>query len=175
MLIFLARLTPEGRTFDHQYHDSELDLSGHEFRLHQPPHVAGRVDRVGVDIRLRGQLQAILELPCDRCLEPVSLVIESPFDLFYTPGEYEAGKSGETELHGRELEFSVYENDQINLDEVVLEQLELSLPARLLCREDCKGLCPHCGISLNEEQCQCQEPIDPRWAALSELRKQSDE
>ncbi|HZS09626.1 MAG TPA: DUF177 domain-containing protein [Blastocatellia bacterium] len=175
MLISLARLTENGLRFEHQYKDSELDLSGHEFLFTRPPLASGRVDRVGVDIRLRGQIRAELELPCDRCLEPVGFEIETPVDLFFSPGEYEAGKTGETELTERDLDFSVYENDEINLDEVILEQLELNLPMHVLCGEDCKGLCPQCGTNLNVEKCQCEAPIDPRWQALADLRNRGDE
>lgn len=175
MLISLARLIPEGIRFEHQYKDDEIDLSHHDFLFRRPPLVAGRITRAGVDLKVSGQMQAVLELPCDRCLAPVIIETDQPFELFYSPGEYEAGKVGETELHGRDLDFSVYESDEFELDELVLEQLELNLPSRVLCREECRGLCPQCGTDLNYEQCQCQEPVDPRWQALAELKRQSDE
>jgi uncharacterized protein len=175
MLISLAHLPNDGLRFDHQYSGDELELSGHEFLFQSPPHVSGRVDRTGVDIRLRGRLRAALEMPCDRCLEPVALSVDTPFDLFFSPSEYEADKSGETELHERDLDFSIYENDEINLDEVVLEQLELNLPSRVLCRDECRGLCAQCGINLNHEECPCQPPVDPRWQALAELKNNRDE
>ena len=50
------------------------------------------------------------------------------------------------------------------------EQVLLATPVKLVCREDCKGLCPHCGSNLNVEPCNCQQPSDPRWAALSDLK-----
>ena len=52
------------------------------------------------------------------------------------------------------------------------EQILLAVPLRVLCIEECKGLCPHCGKNLNEGQCSCAEPLeDPRWAALKDIRK----
>jgi uncharacterized protein len=56
------------------------------------------------------------------------------------------------------------------LEDVLREQVLLSLPARTLCRQDCKGLCPRCGQNLNSDVCTCDAaPVDPRWAALSDL------
>jgi uncharacterized protein len=161
MLISLARLPEDGLRFEHQYQMGELDLTGHEFSLQQLPRLAGRVDRTGMDMRVRGELSAVIEIACDRCLQQVIIPIQRPFDLFYTP-EDAAGKSAETELQPRDLDFAVYQKDEIDLDELVREQLELSLPTRVLCREDCRGLCPQCGADLNQEQCQCQKPMDPR-------------
>jgi uncharacterized protein len=107
-------------------------------------------------------------------LNEVIIPIEAPFDLIYLPEDPAAGKSGETELHNRDLDLAVYENDQINLDDLVLEQLELNLPIRVLCREDCRGLCSECGADLNLEECQCQKPVDSRWQVLADLKNRSE-
>ena len=56
------------------------------------------------------------------------------------------------------------------LEDVAKEQVLLSLPMRAVCREDCKGLCPHCGINRNRETCDCQAAkVDPRWEALKKF------
>lgn len=112
---------------------------------------------------------------CDRCLADIPLELQIPFDLIYVPEDFGTSQSNETELHNRDLDLAVYENDQINLDDLVLEQLELSLPSRILCREDCRGLCSQCGADLNLEQCRCEKPIDPRWQALAYLKNKSEE
>jgi uncharacterized protein len=108
-------------------------------------------------------------------LNEVTTPVEIPFDLFYAPADASAGQAGERELRERDLDFAVYENDQIDLDELVLEQLELSLPSRVLCREECRGLCPQCGADLNVEQCDCKPQIDPRWRALADLKAGMEE
>jgi uncharacterized protein len=57
------------------------------------------------------------------------------------------------------------------LEDVLREQVLLAAPVKAICREDCRGLCSHCGRNLNAEQCSCAEPlVDPRWATLKELR-----
>ena len=74
---------------------------------------ASRFDRV------RGEVKSKVIAICDRCLNEVVITIEAPFDLLYLPEDPAAGHSGETELHNRDLDLAVYENDQINLDDLV--------------------------------------------------------
>lgn len=126
-------------------------------------------------MRVRGEMKTTLIASCDRCLNDVDIELEAPFDLIYVPVELDSSHSGETELHDRDLDQATYENDQINLDDLVLEQLELSIPSRVLCRDDCRGLCSECGADLNFEQCQCEKSIDPRWQALADLTAGSKE
>lgn len=170
MLIVLTNLPADGLKFEHQYKADELDLSQHEFSLQQPPLVAGRISRLGMEVRVQGKLNAQLEAVCDRCLAPVITPVEREFDLFYLPEESYAGTKGETELLERDLDFSFYQDERLDVDELVLEQLELSLPTRILCQEDCKGLCAQCGTDLNLASCNCQTPMDPRWQALADLK-----
>jgi len=165
----------DGLSFEHQYAANELDISEHEFKLEKPPLVSGRVTRAGMDMRVQGEIKATLVTACDRCLTDVPIELEIPFDLIYVPEDPGTGHTGETELHDRDLDLAVYENDQINLDDLVLEQLELSLPSRVLCRDDCRGLCSECGADLNFEQCHCEKPIDPRWQALADLKNKSEQ
>ena len=66
-------------------------------------------------------------------------------------------------------DYIVVENNVLDLDELVNEECQLFLPAKMLCKEDCKGLCQKCGKNLNYEKCECAKEIDPRLAALSDL------
>jgi uncharacterized protein len=171
MLISLVRLPNDGLKFEHRYDEGELNLADRDFILSRPVVVAGRVDRVGAEMRLRGHLETLLRRPCDRCLTDVEWPIDLPFDLIYVAADKQNQRTGEVELNAADLGISVYENDQIDLDEMVVEQLELSLPFRLLCSEDCRGLCPQCGADLNTEECDCQPLIDPRWEALAAVKE----
>lgn len=170
MIISLVRMPADGLIFRRQYKAGELDARDFDFELEEPPSVTGRIDRAGPDMRARGEISAKIVAPCDRCLNEVSIQVEIPFDLIYAPGDPGAGHTGEHELRERDLGFAVYENDQIDLDELILEQLELSLPSRVLCREECRGLCPQCGVDLNVEQCDCAAQVDLRWQALADLK-----
>lgn len=174
MIISLVRMPVDGLRFSHQYEANELDLTDREFQFHRPPAVAGRIDRVGLDVRVRGEIKTELIAPCDRCLAEVPIAIASTFDLIYTPSDAESARGNEVELNVRDLGLATFEDEELDLDELVLEQIELELPTRVLCKEDCQGLCTMCGADLNVERCGCEKPIDPRWEALSPLKSESE-
>ena len=71
-----------------------------------------------------------------------------------------------------EAEIGYYQGEGLLLEDLLREQVLLAVPLKVICREDCKGLCPHCGKNLNEEgACSCADELeDPRWAALKEIR-----
>lgn len=122
------------------------------------------------DIRLDGRFAAQFELACARCLEPVVQKVDRSFDLLYRPLGVDAGRD-ESSVTGTESEISYYGGEGILLEDVLREQVLLALPLKVICRQDCKGLCPQCGANLNAAQCSCSEaPDDPRWTALKDLR-----
>jgi len=122
------------------------------------------------DIRLTGDLSARFELMCARCLEPVVQDVTRKFDLLYRPLGADAGRE-ELSVTTAEAEISYYQGEGLLLEDALREQVLLAVPVKVICREDCKGLCPHCGKNLNQEQCSCAEPMeDPRWSALKEIR-----
>ena len=78
----------------------------------------------------------------------------------------------EDQLEAQELGLVEVEGGSFESRPLVVEQVELSLPMKPLCREDCQGLCPQCGQDLNEGRCGCvRERVDPRWAALAMLKE----
>jgi len=180
MLISLARLPVEGLAFEHQYGPDEpdrpdrLDTTGHQFRFRDAPKVAGRIDRVGSEVRLRGHVSTVVIEACDRCLKDVEIPVETDVDLLYASEDPGSGKGSESEVHGRDLDVAVYENESIDIDQMVREQVELNLPPRVLCDEDCRGLCPQCGADLNIEECGCATPVDPVWRALADFKADSE-
>lgn len=122
------------------------------------------------DIRIAGSLKTGVEMLCARCLEPVVVGVEREFDLLYRPLGADAGRE-ELSVTAAEAEVSYYQGEGLLLEDTLREQILLALPVKAICREDCKGLCPHCGKNLNAEQCSCTQPIeDARWSALKELR-----
>jgi len=124
------------------------------------------------DIRLRGKFAGKFEVPCARCVEPVEIPIESEFDLIFRPVVADSEPT-ERSITAPETEIGYYQKDSLLLEDVLREQVLLSLPVRTLCKPDCKGLCPRCGQNRNSQDCSCDEgPSDPRWEALSGLRSQ---
>jgi len=123
------------------------------------------------DIRVAGGLKATVELSCARCLETITQDIARIFDLLYRPQGSDAGKE-EISVTAAEAEVSYYQGDGLLLEDVLREQVLLAVPLKAVCREDCKGLCPHCGQNLNQGQCNCAKPVeDPRWEALKDIRE----
>ncbi len=170
MKVSLARLPVEGTRFAHQYQAGELDVSVHEFELTEPPFMAGHLKRSGMDVHLSGELKAALNVPCDRCLIEVPVRIDQTVNLVFLPLETERVTKGEKELHEGDLELSYYENDELDVDQLIREQLELALPVRVLCQTECRGLCSQCGADLNTAACACPPLVDPRWQELAELK-----
>ncbi|MDE1160498.1 MAG: DUF177 domain-containing protein [Acidobacteriaceae bacterium] len=121
------------------------------------------------DIRLRGKYEGNFELLCARCLDPIQKHLSGRFDLIFRPGGVDA-EAGEHAISEDETEIGYYEQSGLRLEDAVREQVLLGLPGRTLCREDCKGLCPSCGVNRNTTDCNCSEtPSDLRWNALAGL------
>jgi uncharacterized protein len=121
------------------------------------------------DIRVRARYDGTFELQCARCVEPVQIPLKGNFDLIFRPQEADAD-AAERAITLDETEIGYYEKSGLLLEDVVREQVLLSLPGRALCQPDCKGLCPRCGQNLNQALCSCDDtPADPRWNALAGL------
>jgi uncharacterized protein len=139
-----------------------------DFRLTSPLAVDTTYYRAGDDLFFAGRIHADLEGTCARCLEPFDLTVDEPaqFVLVPTPKE-----GPERQLSEDDLALSFYSGEEIDLGPLFTEQVILTLPTRALCREDCRGLCPRCGVNRNNETCECveREP-DPRLAVLRNLR-----
>ena len=121
------------------------------------------------DIRVRAHVHGPFELLCARCLAGVPTPIEATFDLIFRPGGVDA-EMGEHAITEDETEIGYYEKSGLPLEDVVREQVLLTLPGRTLCREECKGLCPHCGADRNATECACDNTgADSRWHALASI------
>lgn len=178
MLIEIKELELHPIDFDEEFSPGVLDF-GPDLKQQTPLHAGGRAqlieERHGKhqlvkDIRLNGELCTSLEVPCARCLEPVTQDVRRNFDLLYRPLGVDAGRE-EMSVTGAEAEISYYQGEGLLLEDALREQVLLSVPLKAICREDCKGLCPHCGKNLNVEPCSCSEPVaDERWTALKDLR-----
>lgn len=183
MFIEIQKLERQPIVFREEFGPGEIDL-GEDVRQRTPLKSEGRADLVAEhhgkhkiveDIRLQGGLSTSLELPCARCLDPVIQEVERKFDLLYRPLGVDAGEK-EAAATGTEAEISYYQGDGLLLEDALREQVLLSVPLRVLCREDCKGLCPTCGKNLNAEQCSCANEVhDARWTALKEIRSKLDQ
>jgi uncharacterized protein len=148
------------------YAPGTLDYQEVEFRQIDDLQVNAVADLAGMEIRIRGAVKTRIEAACSRCLKPVDLPVEREFDLTYRPMSTIA-RNEEIELPPDELDVGFYEGEGIQLADIVTEQMILAFPMKVICREDCRGLCPTCGADRNREACQCLElQADSPFAAL---------
>jgi uncharacterized protein len=153
------------------YAPGTLDFHSGEFRQVGPLEVRATAELVEGQIRISGNLHAQLELVCARCIETVIEEISRDFDLYYRPMATIA-KDDEFQLNLDETEIAFFEGDGLFLADVLAEQVLLALPMKVICRGDCRGLCPHCGANLNHEECRCEtHAADPRMAPLARLKQ----
>jgi uncharacterized protein len=177
MLITLLQIEKEALLFEETVEAGAVDF-GSEIEQKGLMKTEGRADlveehhgpkQIVSDIRLRAVYEGRFTVPCARCLEPVEHAVKGEFDLIFRPLGVDGGGS-EHSITDAETEIGYYQKDGLLLEDVLREQVLLSLPAKTLCREDCKGLCPSCGRNRNSETCTCETaPADPRWSALSDL------
>ena len=170
MRIELENLEGVKGDFAHVYQPDDLNPVDERVKLTAPASVNGKIRLAGNEVFVNGHVDARAQVECDRCLKPIELPVSADFELEYIPGsEYES--SAAAELTEAEMSVSVFDGDAIDVDEIVKEQILLAVPTRMLCREDCKGICPQCGTDRNTGECNCvTEDIDPRWAALKNLK-----
>jgi len=127
--------------------------------------------RIQETLYLEGDIRTEAETDCSRCLEAAHLPISGSFKYVLSPAQAEAEHAEEQELNPDDLDIACYQDDLIDLDPLIIEQILLQIPMKILCREDCRGLCPHCGINLNQHSCRCHdEHMDSRLAILKKLK-----
>ena len=175
MFIEIRELELHPVEFEEELAPGAIDL-GEDIRQRGPLKSSGRADLVEEhhgkrqlikDIRLQGRFSTSVEMPCARCFHDLA----GMFDLMYRPQGTDAGKH-ELSVTAADAEIGYYQGEGLLLEDALREQVVLALPLKAICREDCKGLCTHCGKNLNVESCSCAEPLqDPRWLALKEIRE----
>lgn len=157
------------------YEASALQAPDDAYTVAAPVDLEFDLDKDRETFHLVGHVKTTLELPCGRCLEPFRLPVDAPFDLRYLPHRENTGE-GEVEIEEDDLSTAYYDDETIDLGQLMREQFYLALPMKPLCAGDCRGLCPVCGANLNRERCTCETKWeDPRLAALRTLIRKDDD
>jgi uncharacterized protein len=175
MKIRIEEIPPEG--FRVEVEEDGNRLFAHDPELHFEEKICSRLvlNRVGESVNVSGKIRTKLTLQCGRCLEPYSYIEDAAFKVEYCP-DSEVPQRGEVELAADELDVLYYSGGEIDVDELLMGQVAELVPARPLCRETCRGICPECGENRNLRECGCvQEATDSRMAKLKELLNKDQE
>ena len=173
MLLDVSKIRSAHERYEKLYAPEAFAGEQDDFAMVQPVSLACDIFKDKAHLRLAGTVRSTLELPCSRCLEAFNLAVDASFDLRYQPRATNTGE-GDLAIEEDDLSTAFYEDDTIDLGQLMREQFYLVLPMKPLCREGCRGLCPACGTNLNRGTCGCvREWEDPRLAVLKTLKKDS--
>ena len=144
---------------------TSVDLSslqyGESYPVSEPVLATGTVRNTAGVLMMKGTVHTTIHGVCDRCAQNFDKEVEIPLDVVLV-----------TELSDEENEdewvFSLVA-DSADLEDIVRTVFVLNMDSKLLCKDDCKGLCCRCGTNLNNGPCSCQKELDPRFAALKQL------
>lgn len=162
--INISKLSEGIHDFNLQAEPSQLELDD---IFTAPVSIDVNLDKSSTQIYLKTKIALEGNFTCDRCLIDFKSQIHTLFNIIFM---YEA-RSLKGEL-SNDIQIISHDTNYIDIAEDVRQYILLAIPIKILCSENCRGLCPSCGIDLNENQCKCNSATpDPRWEALSKIIK----
>lgn len=168
LTVDLGRLARDGRCRVEADVPADAELwQDLDFAFDGPVRVRMEAQRIGggEDVLVRGTVRGQVAQQCRRCLEPVGVEFDEELSLYFEAGVDEAEAEAEEA-------YALPARGDLELGPALREQIALAVPRFVVCREDCRGLCPVCGENLNESECDCStETVDERWAALREINQ----
>jgi uncharacterized protein len=175
MRIWLDQVREEPFNWDETESVAPVTLDRPELLGLGPVAWSGEVVFADSGFLLRARLSYEQTLGCIRCLKPLVEHTDSEVELMLVVADRHERSGGEYALAESELGVMVVDGGVFEARPLLLEQLQLNIPMKPLCRPDCRGLCPECGADLNAGACGCAEQaVDPRWAALAALKDSSN-
>lgn len=155
----LLRKRVEELPFEVTFNGDSIVREDFKLILKSPLKVCGNATYDGQIVNLKGNITGIIEVHCSRCLELLDYQLDVEFNEDFSKLEHNE-------------DIYPIEEECIDLKDMALDNLILSIPLKFLCREDCMGLCTVCGKNLNKYQCDCnKDNVDPRLAVLKDLFK----
>lgn len=151
--------------FEYSIRGGELKFSRSEV-YPEAINVRAEINKFGKNIKCHVDLETMAHHICDRCLDNFILPYREQFELLFHVG------TEDFETDEEDVVFITPETVEIDLSDWIIEYLLLTIPMKNVCHEECRGICPGCGVDLNREECRCEEaPLDPRLEKLRELLK----
>jgi len=170
MLIDVKKISREGLVLHNNVEVDEnllIEESGYFLKdLEYTVHFSLDGDR---RIRAKGEIKTAISLNCVRCTEPFEQPIQSKFDIILFPIGLIQGTSAV--LNDQDTEYIFYEGDQIDLVKILMEQVNLFIPFKPVCNEDCRGICPVCGVNLNHVKCRCDRSFSDTGSVFDKIKR----
>ncbi|MCR4719330.1 MAG: DUF177 domain-containing protein [Firmicutes bacterium] len=144
----------------------QISFMGEEFEFSAPLKASGTITNNSKALELDMTVSGKANVHCARCASLIEISVNFPV---------KETLMREDEANSKDEEVILYQGKEIELDDIIVSNFLMNTSAKYLCSEECKGLCPHCGINLNEHTCDCDKDIiDPRWEKLAEIMKNMD-
>ncbi len=160
MKINISKLSEGEHFYTFIVKPSDLELESKRFN--KPVYVEATLEKSKKQLFLRAIVYTVGRFQCDRCVEDFDMVLENSYRMYYVYSEEDSKKYEQDEVM-----VITPETNEIDISDDVRQMILLAVPMKLLCYEECLGLCSKCGKNLNFETCTCKvEEIDPRWAPL---------
>ena len=170
MEIKVSEIPAEGFKIELSAEATEFGEFDDDSGLLKPVTASLRVEKVGATVHIKGGIDAVVELSCSRCAKKYEYTVTSGLDLDLHP--LKGAPEEEKELQAGDLDVEFYDNDIIDMTNLLREQVLLQVPMKPLCSESCLGLCPYCGQDMNDRTCGCKPPEGhPGFEALKDFLK----
>ena len=173
MFIEIEDLKPEPLHVRHTFPSGEIDFTHDDAVLEEPVTADFSLVHKDRDLNIEGTVETAIRFRCSRCNREYTQSLSAGFNLSYLPQpEWASEENIEVELKYEDMDVAFYDGISFDVNTMVLEQIELAIPMKFICMDDCKGLCYECGADLNEGICSCKrETVDSRLASLLDYRK----
>ena len=158
--------TSEGKVkkISQTYDAGSVSYMGEDYPVVDKSDVSLTFTNIGTGrILLEGEFSLTVEVPCDRCLQSV----EVPIGVSFT---HEIAASVDGNVPAEEEEQCFMSGYELDTDTLISNEILINMPVKVLCSEECKGICPVCGQNRNDKECECDTFVpDPRMAAIKDI------
>lgn len=171
MRIAFSEISQSGSSYEVHRLDSLLEQQ--DFSLNGPFLAHCTLKRKGDNkVEMQGRLQTRISLTCDRCLSSYDVDVDTELQILFEMESSDSWQVKELERTLSDLDSIILDEPVVDLDDVLRQQLYLSLPLKSLCSEQCQGLCVQCGINRNRAECNCEDekPLGS-FGVLAQLKK----
>ena len=147
-----------------------INYCDESYKLSSPININGKASSTNKGVYLDVDVDFTIIDNCARCLKEVEVPIEYSIKGFLVKEDFDENSFEEDDAF-------IYDGQELNIVDIVEQTLDFKMPARILCTDECKGICPGCGVNLNKQECSCseiandEEILDPRFAKLKDIFK----